>query len=197
MIRQNIEQFLTSTAMSVAAWKWWLAGTLAFVGQQLTMGWLNRLYAMTEYPVTFFEGQTTFDGEVIKGHYAVLQEKGTFTDFINVQLYDYLYMATVIAAFALVCIAIYRCLPDRAWLKSLALWMLIITPFAAVFDALENAVSFVMLANPINFPNWLAYPYSTFAVIKFALFTLFYAWAVVGGLICLGSYLKRVFSRSG
>ena len=195
MIKQRIESFLVSRVMDVAAWKWWLAGIVAFVGQQFTMEWLNHLYSMTKHPVSFFEGQTTFSGEAIKGHYAVLQEKDTLTDFINVQLYDYLYMVTVVLAFVLVCMAIYRSLPNRAWLKSLAVWMLIITPLAAVFDALENAVSFVMLANPGDFSNGLAYPYSTFAVVKFALFTLFYSWAIVGGLICLGAYLKAMFSR--
>ena len=195
MIMQRIEQFLLSTAMNTAAWKWWLSGIIAFVIQQLTMGWLNTLYAATKYPVSFFEGQTTFNGELIKSHYAALQQEGTFGDFIQVQLYDYLYMVTVFVAFALVCIAIYRSLPNKPWLKSLAKWMLIITPLAAIFDALENAVSFVMLANPSDFANWLAYPYSAFAVIKFTLFTLFLVWALVGSVICLGSYVSQKVSR--
>ena len=37
----------------------------------------------------------------------------------------------------------------------------------AAFDALENLVSFVMLADPQGFADGLALPYSTFAVAKF------------------------------
>ena len=195
MIKQAIEQFLSSTAMNTAAWKWWLYGILALVIQQLSMGWLNTLYDATKYPVSFFEGQTTFSGEVVKSHYAFLQREGTLGDFIHVQLYDYLYMLTMFVAFVLVCTAIYRSIPNKPWLKFLAKWMLIITPLAAVFDALENAVSFVMLANPTGFANWLAYPYSAFAVIKFTLFTLFLLWALLGSVICLGGFIARKFSN--
>ena len=35
----------------------------------------------------------------------------------------------------------------------------VIIPLGAVFDALENLVSFVMLSQPTSFPNWLALVY--------------------------------------
>lgn len=42
----------------------------------------------------------------------------------------------------------------------------------ATFDAIENLISFVMLANPQGFANWIALPYSGFSAAKFALITL-------------------------
>ena len=42
----------------------------------------------------------------------------------------------------------------------------------ALSDAIENGWSFIMLANPTDFANWLAIPYSGFASLKFALITL-------------------------
>ena len=49
----------------------------------------------------------------------------------------------------------------------------------AACDVIENGLSFIMLANPAGFANWLALPYSGFASLKFALIT------VGMGLICI------------
>ncbi len=163
--------------------------------QQVTMAWLNRLYDAIEFPVSYMVGQTVFSGELIKSYYAVLLEKGTFESYINVQLVDYLFMVTVFMSHALVCIALYQSVPNKPWLKKLAWAMVILAPLAAVADAFENLVSFIMLANPDGFANWLAYPYSAFAVLKFALFTLFMVWAILATLICIGSRFRTVFSR--
>jgi hypothetical protein len=58
-----------------------------------------------------------------------------------------------------------------------------IAPLAAVADLAENLVSFVMLLQPQDFADFLVYPYSSFAVIKFALFALTYLWAAVAILL--------------
>ena len=39
---------------------------------------------------------------------------------------------------------------------------------AACADALENVISFAMLANPTGFADWIALPYSAVASFKFA-----------------------------
>ncbi len=41
-----------------------------------------------------------------------------------------------------------------------------------MFDVIENLISFVMLANPNEFANWIALPYSAVAVAKFACITV-------------------------
>ena len=195
MIRRKLSTLRNNIAPMVSTWKWWMAGGFAVLIQQLTMGWLNGLYEATEFPVSYMVGQTAFSGELIKSYYAVLLEKGTFESYINVQLVDYLFMVTVFMSHALVCIAIYLSVPNKPWLKSLAWTMVILTPLAAVADAFENLVSFFMLADPDGFANWLAYPYSAFAVLKFALFTLFMVWTTSAILICIGSRFGALFNR--
>lgn len=79
-------------------WQWWLMAIVLWVVSQQTMGWLNGLYAASQFPVSFFVGQTTFNAAELKSYYAVLLELGTLDKFIGVQLADYVYMATVLAS---------------------------------------------------------------------------------------------------
>src|SRR5690606_20582685 len=111
----------------------------------------DGLYTLSQFPVPFFIGQTTFDAVELKGYYAVLLEHGTFERYIGVQIADYAFMVTVFISFFALMAAIYRSMPKHKGLQTFARAMLVIAPLAAVFDAIENAVSFIMLANPIGF----------------------------------------------
>jgi hypothetical protein len=71
--------------------------------------------------------------------------------------------------------------------------MVFIAPMAAGFDALENLVSFFLLANPQDFADWLVYPYSSFAAIKFVIFGLTYCWALIAIAISILSAVARLF----
>ena len=191
-IATKITHFIES---HLATWQWWVLGIIAMAISQYTMGWLNGLYAQTLFPVSFMEGQTAFHGPTIKGYYAFLLEKGTFGQYYFVQIVDYLFMMTVFASNALLCIAVYRSMPEVRGLKAIALFMVFTAPQAATFDALENAVSFIMLADPTQFADWLAYPYSSFAVAKFMVFSLAYIWIALGILIGAGAQAVRLVNR--
>jgi hypothetical protein len=180
-------KFITSThnrihssiVPKLATWQWWLVAIVGFAIMRSTMAWLDGLYAASQFPVPFFIGQTRFDGEVVKGYYAVLMELGTFDKYVGVQIADYAFMVTVFIFQFCLAIAAYRIAPPLSFMKAIGKAMIFIGPMCAVCDALENAVSFVMLANPLEFANWLAIPYSTFAVVKFGIFGLAYLWAIV------------------
>ena len=170
------ENKLKDRLLSLSTAWLWVIGIAMTICQYLMMGYLNVLYDATEFPVSYMVGQTAFDGDVIKGYYSVLKEKSTFDDYCFVQIVDYLFMLIVFFSHLFVCLAIYKILPAIKWLQTTGIAMIIVTPMAAIFDAIENLISFVMLANPENFANWLAIPYSSFAVAKFFVFTLFMVW---------------------
>jgi hypothetical protein len=173
--------------------QWWGIAIVLVVIRQLTQIWLDGLYVDSQFPVPFYIGQTTFNAEELKGYYAVLMSKGTLDNYFWVQMADYLFMVTVFISFFALMTAVYRGLPDVQWLKSVAWIMVLIAPAAALFDAMENLVSFFFIANPQGFADWLVYPYSSFAVIKFAIFILAYLWAIVGLLISLiGGVVRRL-----
>lgn len=170
---------------------WWCLAIPLLILRQLTQNWLDNLYTLSQFPVPFFVGQTTFNAAELKSYYAVLSGLGTFERYVWVQIADYAFMLTVFISFFALMAAIYRSLPQRPLLQGFARSMLVIAPLAAVFDALENGISFVMLANPQGFADWLVYPYSSLAVVKFAIFGVSYLWALVALIIIAGAALKR------
>lgn len=173
----------------LAPWQWWLMAGGTFVISQLTMSWLEGLYQATLHPASVFAGQTTFNAESIKGFYAVMLDQGTLGKYVYVQIVDFAFMLTMFAALVCATVATYRSIPKVRWLKNLAWGIVLIASLGPLFDALENVVSFFMLANPRDFNNWLAIPYSTFAVIKFVLVGIGFFWTLVGIAIALAAQL--------
>jgi hypothetical protein len=189
----NLIHFGSRLAHSLTPLQWWCIAIVLVVIRQFTQVWLDGLYVDSQFPVPFYIGQTTFNAEELKGYYAVLISKGTLDKYFWVQMADYLFMVTVFVSFFALMTAVYRSLPNVKWLKDLAWVMVLIAPTAALFDAVENLVSFFFIANPQGFSDWLVYPYSSFAVIKFAIFILAYLWAIVGLLISVIGFLVRRF----
>jgi len=58
---------------------------------------------------------------------------------------------------------------------------------------MENIFLLTMASNPLNFPNWLAFPHSSFALGKFVLM-----FTAVGGLVLTALYrlIKRNQNKS-
>ncbi len=75
----------------------------------------------------------------------------------------------------------------RRWMEVAAA----LSTIAPIADALENLVSYVMLAQPADFSPGLALVYSSLAALKFAMFTFAYAAAVLGMVAALGMMLSR------
>ena len=189
----NLTHFATRLAQSLTPMQWWCIAIVLVVIRQLTQVWLDGLYVDSQFPVPFYIGQTTFNAEELKGYYAVLIRKGTLEKYFWVQMADYLFMVIVFVSFFALMTAVYRSLPDVKWLKDLAWVMVLIAPTAALFDAVENLISFFFIADPQGFADWLVYPYSSFAVIKFSIFILAYLWAIAGLLISVIAVLIRRF----
>lgn len=164
---------------------WTMFAFVSVIVSQLVMGWLNNLYAETQFPVSFFEGQTTFSGPLIKSYYEELLRLNTFEAYVFVQWADYLFMLTVLLSHFLAMVWLYRLQQQGSIWQTLALIMIYVAPSAAFFDALENAISFIMLANPTDFPDWIAIPYSAFACLKFFVFGLTYLWVLTGALTAI------------
>lgn len=169
----------------------WGAALVWFViSKWVQVGWLDRSYIASKFPVPFFEGQTTFNAAVTKSHFQVLVDEGTLGLFWQTQCIDYVYMlATFIFTF-LVMAAIYKSMLFNQNLQKISWFMVLVMPFNAIMDAFENLFSFIMLANPADFLDWLVIPYSSFAVAKFALYGVGYLWILIAVAILLGRFLQ-------
>lgn len=130
-------------------------------------------FAATNYPVSLLEAQLAFSGTAIKSHYATLLAQGTFDQFVLTQVIDFAWIIGLMLTLFFAHVAIARGQPAGSHWRQLALRLAVIAPLIAAADAIENAVSFVMLADPTSFPDWLAVLYSGLAAIK-------WSWAVIG-----------------
>jgi hypothetical protein len=182
---------LTTTLNRIIALPIWAhaAGAAGSVGYfQWIKGVLDRSYAASEHPVDYATGQTTFDAGMVKGFYAVMQEAGTLGVYVWTQVIDFGFILAMICLAVFVCTLIARFGPEGGWGRRLGVFAAISVFAGAVCDAIENGVSFVMLANPASFADWLILPYSTFASIKFALIAL-------GMLLLIASLLMGAWGR--
>lgn len=169
------------------------AAAVAVVAMGLVNHSLERMYVATGYPVSFVEGQTTFSGPTVKRHLAELVERGTLNDFVQVQLFDYIFMVTVALVGLGVGSLLVRLTRGR-WRTAgwVVMGGLLAGPAA---DALENLVSFVMLADPAGFPDVLAVVHSSLAVLKFAAMGLAFAAALLGVLAAAGTAVARLLPK--
>jgi hypothetical protein len=179
--------------------RWLAAGTvLAYVFNFFASQWLNASYARSLFPVPYFEAQLSFDAAKIKGWYAYLMEHNTLDVYVQTQNIDFLFIASVLVLHFVALLLISRLFASGSRARRWLVWAAVLSASAPLFDALENAVSYVMLANPTQFADGWALLYSSFAAAKFAGFTLAYLVAALGlaaGL--LAQVQARWSARSG
>ena len=149
---------------------------------------LDASYAASNHPVAYAEGQTTFSGSEFKGFYAVMEEAGTLGRYWQTQFIDFGFIAMMIVVGMTLGLLFARLNRPGSLPTRLGRMAALLIPLGAVFDVIENLISFVLLADPQGFPDWLAIPYSTAAVIKFLLIGL-------GMLALLGSIVGSVVRR--
>jgi hypothetical protein len=75
--------------------------------------------------------------------------------------------------------------------RQIGIWAGLLVLMGAACDAIENGWSFVMLANPAGFADWLALPYSGFASIKFGLIALGILVLVISGVTSIAGRLIK------
>ena len=76
----------------------WLAAlfTLALVANTLATNWLNESYALSRFPVPYFQAQISFNAAQLKGWYAQLVEWDTMDLYLRTQYIDHLFILTVL-----------------------------------------------------------------------------------------------------
>jgi hypothetical protein len=186
---------MSSTFHRITQLPLWLhsAAALASVGLfQLAKAKLDASYAASGHPVDYVTGQTSFNGATIKGYYAQMQELGTLDVYRTTQIIDFGFIAGMACVGLFVATLLARMARPASFGRHVGLFAGLALVLGACCDAIENGWSFVMLANPAGFADWIALPYSGFAVAKFGLIAL----GMLLILLCLlltaiGHILKR------
>lgn len=171
-------------------------GLLALLFNFWATDLLNASYASSGFPVPYWQAQLSFDANKLKGWYQILIERGTLDRYIQTQHIDFVFIASVLILHIVVLLAISRALPANSGLRRAMIIAAMLSAIAPIADALENGISYIMLANPADFADGLAWAYSSLAAVKFAMFTVAYLAAILG-LICAAWLLvtRRILAR--
>jgi len=163
---------------------------LAYAATRVSNIILDISYAASEHPVAFYIGQTAFKGETIKSYYASMINGNTLDIYWKTQFIDFGFIITTFIAGLIVSLFLARINKQNSFLYKLSLIAAIAIPLGASLDAFENFISFIMLSQPLSFANWIAYIYSSFAVLKFAALAVGYmAWVVA----LFGFFATQIF----
>ena len=160
----------------------------------LSSFFLEKSYALSNFPVPYFEQQTSFDAVKMKEWYAFMMQEDTLGVYIYTQFIDFAFIAAVILAGFTVWTFISNLHPQSSFFNKWGQKFAFALPLAGLFDILENIVSFFMLAQPVDFSNFLVFPYSLFAVIKFGFWSIALLWIIVS-LIALPFAKFRIFKN--
>jgi len=133
----------------------------------------------------------SFSAEKIKAWFAYMAEQNTLGIYKTTQHIDFIFILSVFILHFFTLVLISRLFPiDSTWRKVMIICATV-SLLAPIFDVLENLVSYLMLASPVDFPNWLVYPYSGFAALKFAMFVFAYVVAIIGILASFVLFVRR------
>ena len=163
-----MKSLLNRTPIKVLA----IVALFSAIGHLVADKQLTSLYNQSKFPVPYFVGQTSFDAEKIKAWYGEMINQGTLEIYIQTQNFDFVFILTVIAMGFSIWGLVLRLFPQNTFFRRNILSLSLFLPLAGLFDILENLTSYIMLANPLGFADWLAYIYSGFAVLKFG------AWSI-------------------
>ncbi len=166
---------------------------LAFAFNYWASSTLTASYVESKFPVPYHVAQLSFSAEKLKGWYATLQELGTFDVYLLTQHIDSLFILSVLLLHCFALVLISRLFTANSRGRKIMVVCALISAIAPISDQLENLVSYVMLANPADFADVLAYIYSSFAATKFAFFVFAYIVAPLGLIV---GVISRIINRS-
>lgn len=172
-LAQNIlVKIILGKIMALPFWLHLALVPLLYLVMNAAQGILDASYARSGFPVDYMTGQTSFSGVASKAWYLVMTEQGTLGIYWQTQIIDYGFIVSVMALGLIFGTFMARLAMKHGWGYKVGMLAAVVIPLGALSDACENLVSFVMLSMPTTFPDWLALPYSSFAVAKFGLLAL-------------------------
>jgi hypothetical protein len=113
-----------------------------------------------------------FNGSKLKSDFSVLMKRGTLNDYKLIQYLDVGIMVSTAVFFGtLTLFSIKGFEPNSYWRKK-GKSVAFLFPISSILDAIENIILLIMLEDPLGFPDWMAYLYSSLALAKLVLFII-------------------------
>lgn len=168
----------------------WAASGASLLFNLAASAWLNTSYAASGYPVPYYVAQLSFSAERLKGWYAAMLQQGTLDLYLRTQHIDFVFIASTLLLHFFTLVLASRAFPAGSRGRRTMVAAAAVSAIAPMADAAENLVSYVMLAQPLGFPSWLALVYSSFSAVKFAFFCFAYL-ALPLGLLAAATHRAR------
>ncbi|OUD09973.1 hypothetical protein BVC71_00155 [Marivivens niveibacter] len=153
---------------------------------------LTQSYVSSQFPVHYAVGQTAFDGDLIKGYYAHMQDQGTLGVYLRTQFIDFVFIASMVTFGVLLSTLVARIGVTNGRGQKIAYIARVSIIAGGALDVAENLMSFLMLSNATGFPNWIAIIYSSFAAMKFGCITVAMAAVLLAFFV---GVTERLFTR--
>jgi phosphoglycerol transferase MdoB-like AlkP superfamily enzyme len=153
--------------------------------------YLNVMYSRSLFPVSYFEGQLTFNAVKLTGYYSYMVERGSLHLYLHTQLFDFVFILSTLLLHGVLGLLLLRLHASRPRMRRFAIVVLIAGLAAPLFDVLENLVSFIFIANPEGIPNLLVIVASAFSACKFGLFAFTYLGVIILTIRWLWSFIAN------
>ncbi|WP_152364396.1 hypothetical protein [Microlunatus speluncae] len=151
---------------------------------------LQASFARVRHPESLATANLTADAETVRGWYQQLAAQGTLDQMIITETVDYLWMAGLAASLVLVTFLAAALVRRRHSKAAARLHRLAPAMIAApALDAVENALSLIMLSDPVGFPDPLAYAHAGVSMIKVV--------AAIGSATVVPAYAVWALIRGG
>jgi len=164
-MRRKLELFAANLSIK----KYWIILTLSFIAFIGSNVYLGVLFDNTGYPVHLIEGQLRFDELLLKQDFSVLLKNGTLGDYKIIQYLDISIMISTAIFFGMLTLFIFRKNKVK-YLQLFGITLSLLFPLSGLLDLIENIWLLIMLDKPTDFSSWLAFVYSSFALLKLIVF---------------------------
>ncbi len=124
------------------------------------------------YPVSAFESQLSFSGELIKEYNA----NADINLYRIANILDYFFMISYGGIFFSLGLIIVRKFKEETIWRKIGLIIIPLTIIAPSCDAIENIFILLLLSDPLEFPNIWAIIHSFFALIKYIIMFIGFGW---------------------
>jgi len=166
-MRKKLESF----AASLSVKQIWIILAISFVAFMASNVYLGILFENTGYPVPLIEGQLRFNESSLKQDFLVLIKNGTIEDYGTIQYLDLSIMLSTAIFFGFLALFIFRKNKSKFW-RTNGIALSLLFPLSGLLDFIENIWLLIMLENPNEFAGWLAFVYSSFALMKLIVFAV-------------------------
>lgn len=134
--------------------------------------WLGVLFEGTGYPVTLITSQMRFNASKLKSDFSVLIDEGTLNDYKMIQYLDLGIMISTAVFFGALALFSIKGFDNNSDWRKRGYIVALLFPISGLLDAIENVFLLIMLEDPLGFPDWLAYIYSSLALAKLVVFII-------------------------